>query len=616
MNWKSTWILLGLATGLFAFIFLIERRLPTTDTPPARLFSFKASQVTNIQLRVTNQLMLRVERARAGAMWNYSFPISYPAKVPAVEWLIQSLEEAVPLIQIPKQELDAAKRTVAEFGLDVPQATLTLQHGGQRTEIMFGAKTPIGDGVYVQVLNQPDIYVLPAEIASRLPRSFQDWRDIGLLTSSGFQMNRLEVRSAGRGFTLDIDDTKRAFVLTKPTVARADPAKVAALLQKLFNAQITQFITDSPRADLEQYGLQPPEAEVSFLVGSNEQFSVQFAMQFGKSPTNDPSVVYARRLTTTNIVLVPKTVLEAVQISHGDVRDLHLVNFQTGLPDSVEVIGTSAAESFVVRRQTNNTWAVTEPQPATVDTATMGEWLELMSRLEGTVEKDVVTDFETPYGLATPSRRYLLKTAVTNATGVVSNRVLAQLDLGVAQDKKVFARRTGEDTVYSLPKEEVARLPREAWQLRDRRVWSFTTNDISRVTIRYNDRSRTLQRSSAGSWSIAEGEGILSSVNPVLEEIMFRLGHLHAGVWVARGGEKRAALGFTGNTSKITIELKNGEKPQTRFIELGRPGISPTGLPYALTEIDGQTWFFEIAPATLYFEIVRDLLNPISRPSE
>ena len=81
---------------------------------------------------------------------------------------------------------------------------------------------------------------------------------------------------------------------------------------------------------------------------------------------------------------------------------------------------------------------------------------------------------------------------------------------------------------------------------------------------------------------------------------------------VDRGENKRAAYGFTGNTSKIAIELKNGDKPQTRFVEFGRPGLSPTGLPYALTEIDGQTWIFEFPP-TLYFEVVRDLLNPMSR---
>ncbi len=614
MNWKSTWVLLGLATGLFAFIVLVERRLPTTDTPPARLFSFKAAQVTNLQLRLTNQILLRVERARPGALWNYSFPIAYPAKVHAVEWLIQSLEEAVPLTVIPKQELDASRRTIAEFGLDVPQASLTLQHDGQRTEVLFGAKTPVGDGVYVQVLNQPDIHVLNVEFSTRLPRNFQDWRDLTLLAP--VRMNRMEVRSPGRGFTVDIDETGSAFVISKPIVARADPTKVIALLQKLFTAQVTQFVTDSPRADLDQYGLQPPQAEATFLVGSNDQYTVQFALQFGTSPTNDPSVVYARRLTTTNIVLVPKTVLDAVQISHGDVRDLHLATFAPNAVDSLEVIGSNAGESFVVRRQTNNTWAVTEPQAATADLLAIAEWVDAMSRLEGTVEKDVVTDFETPYKLATPARRYLIKSAITNGTGIVSNRVIAQVDLGGAQDKKVFARRGEETTVYSLSREEVSRLPREGWQLRDRRVWSFTTNDISRVTVRYNDRTRTLQRSGAATWSIAEGQGIVPSVNPAMEEIMFRLGNLRAGVWAARGEDKRAPFGFTGNPSRITIELKNGDKPQTRFIEFGRPGISPTGLPYALTEMDGQTWIFEIAPATLYFEIVRDLLNPLAQPAQ
>lgn len=606
MNWKSTWILIGLAGALFAFILFVEQHATTTDAPPTRLLEFKAAQVTNIQIRLTNQLVLRVERPRAGALWNYSFPIAYPAKVHAIEWLIQSLEEAVPFTHIPKQELEASKRTIAEFGLDVPQATLTLQHNGERTELMFGAKTPVGDGVYVQVMNQPDIYVLDAEFVNRMPRSYQDWRDRGLFMTTGFKMNRVEVRSAGRGFTIDNDETRGGFVLSKPLYARADPTKVIALLQELLNAQVTQFISDNPRVDLEQYGLQPPEAEVAFLVGTNEPYTVTFAVQFGRSPTNDPSVVYARRLTTTNVVLVPKTVLEAVQISHSDVRDLHLATFPPELAGSIEVIGT---ESFTLQRGTNQTWSITEPAATVADANAVRELLENLVLMEGAVEKDVVTDFA-PYGLAEPHRRYLIKASLTNAAGVVSNRLIAELALGNVQDNKVFVRRPDEATVYSLQREQVFRLPRETWQLRDRQVWSFTTNDIAKITVTHHGKSRTLQRSAAGTWSIAEGAGIVPSTNPALEETLFRLGTLKAGVWVDRGENKRAPYGFTGDPSMITIELKNGEKPQTRFVEFGRPGQSPTLLPYALTELDGQTWIFEF-PKDLYIQVVRDLLFPL-----
>ena len=172
MHWKPTWILIGTAAALFAFIALFERRLPERDAPPPRLLSFRAGDVTNIQLRLTNQLVLSVARPPAGVLWNLSFPIVYPAQPHAIEWLVQSLAEVVPHTEISSQELKAGKRTIAEFGLDVPHATLTLQHNGQRTEIMFGAKTPVGDGVYAQVLNQSPIYVLNAELVNRLPRTW------------------------------------------------------------------------------------------------------------------------------------------------------------------------------------------------------------------------------------------------------------------------------------------------------------------------------------------------------------------------------------------------------------------------------------------------------------
>jgi hypothetical protein len=156
----------------------------------------------------------------------------------------------------------------------------------------------------------------------------------------------------------------------------------------------------------------------------------------------------------------------------------------------------------------------------------------------------------------------------------------------------------------------VLRLPRAAWQLRSRRVWSFTTNQIHRVTVRHHGQTKTLQRSPSATWSLVEGTGIVPTVNPVLEEIMFRIGELRASAWVDKGDISRLVFGFTETSDRVTIELRNGEKPQTLALEFGRPGFSPTQLPFALAETEGQTWIFEFPP-TLYFQVVRDLFQPL-----
>ena len=64
MNWKNTWILVGLALALLAFIFLYERRLnPTGAVPPQpELFtSFKPSAATTLQVRRGTQFTLGIK---------------------------------------------------------------------------------------------------------------------------------------------------------------------------------------------------------------------------------------------------------------------------------------------------------------------------------------------------------------------------------------------------------------------------------------------------------------------------------------------------------------------------------------------------------------------------
>jgi len=202
-----------------------------------------------------------------------------------------------------------------------------------------------------------------------------------------------------------------------------------------------------------------------------------------------------------------------------------------------------------------------------------------------------------------------VRAALTNSAGAVSNRVVAELHLGAVQGEKVFARRPDEASVYALETRDVSRLPYALWQLRDRRVWRFTTNQVARVTAQYHGQSRAHQRSAAHQWSLAPGsQGVLNNP-PGIEETMHVLGQLRADNWVARGDDFRLAYGFKEDADRLIIELKNGDKPQTLTLEFG--SRAPNNVPYALAYVDDQARIFEVPPQ-LYLHIVRDFFTSLA----
>jgi hypothetical protein len=496
--------------------------------------------------------------------------------------------------------MTARKQTAAEFGFDAPLATLIVEQGAQRSEIQFGKKTPVGDQVYVQVPGKTGIALATAEVLDRLPRTANDWRDPSLLGMRGLTIDRLEVRSAGRGFAAQVGLTNGLFYLTKPLQVRANTPKMGELLQLIRLTQVSQFATGGGAADLEPYGLQPPELELMLGRGTNELLTVQF----GKSPANDPSAVYARRSQHNNIVVVPRLLLDALRVPFTELRDPRLVTFR---PEAVEAIEVAGDDRFQVQRQAAETWSIGSSPTNQADGTAIRDWLIRLNRLEiQDFVKDVVTDFSA-FGLAPAKRQIILKGGPI--TPGSTNRILAQIEFGNVQDDLVYARRSDENSVYAIKRGDVARFPSAAWQLRDRRVWSFTPSQLARVTIRQHGRTREIIRNAAGNWTLAKGsDGI---INPgSTEATLTHLADLRAEVWVARGEDQRARFGFTETGHKITLELKNGDKPATFTVEFG--ANAPSAFLYALTTLEGQPYIFEF-PFALGYEVVRDLSLPAPR---
>jgi len=587
MNSKNTWLLLALAALLAGFIFAWERfvagpaRIPMLVLP-----GLNPKGITSIQVRMSGQPELLADRTNGG--WQLRKPLLYPGRSENVEALLTMLASMQPDRFLSASELINQPNAEADFGFDKPLATLSLFSGAERKQVVVGSLTAPGDQVFVEVVGIPGVHIVSTNLLGVLPQSPAIWRDTALLDWKSLAYDRVLVNNGPRVTELQRNPTNGQWRLVRQK-ARADNEHVNELLQKLQALHVTQFVTDNPQADLDAYGLQTPDLDITFAAGTN----TVAALHFGKSPTNDAKLVYARRNGMDSVLTVPREPLVDWRATATSFYDSNLVRIQFA-PQSIEVVGQ---DRFQLERQTNNLWRVL-PQNFIADTNYMnGFILKLaMLQVEQFVKDVVVESALTNYGLANPPRQYIVK-----PDSIDTNASVAPLMFGSIKDGLVFAKRADEDSVYAVREADYQYLPAASWELRDRRVWHFTEEDVARVRIEEGGRTKEIVRNGANLWSVAPGS--VGNINTMaVEESVHRVGDLNAAFWTARGEFDRAAYGFTNPVHRLTFELKNGTKQE---IEFG--GNAPSQFPYATVKLDGESWLMEFPWAT--YQDVQTYLN-------
>lgn len=599
MRWRSTFWLVATAFALLAYIWFAERHAPSTADRLASqrlLPEFRALEVDTVQVQITNTFILQVQRTNDG--WEYLAPFSYPAQKLSVLTLLEYVQTLNRDFLVAEGAGTSSPGVTNKFGLDQPAAILTLVQSTHRAELKIGSRTISGEQVYAQLVGTPGVYALPAKLLDLLPSSSDDWRDRSMMRLMGLGFEWFSVSNASLGFTVGMDLTN-GFVLRKPFLARANGAAVGKLIQEIYSIKVAQFVSDNPRIDLEAFGLLPPVLECRVGADTNTLAFVQF----GASPTNDSNLVYARLSVNNNVVLLPRSILDQLRVSVRDLRDPRMFSF---LPDAVDSFEVRGPENFVVRRESPGLWRI-QPGAGTADAKLMRDIIGGIADLKVMeFTKDIVTDFS-PYALDPPTYTWILRGTQTNMVGVASsNAVLAQLELGGMQDEKVFARRPDEASVYGIRLGDAQKLPDTAWKLRDRKIWAFSTNEVVKIKVEQGGQQVELLRSSEGKWTVAEGgpKRFMIKDTLSLEETVFRLSHLNADVWTARGLENRTAYGFKENGHRLTIEVRQDGKPRTYSVEFG--ARAPSRSTYGMTQLGDEWWFFEM-PLNVYFFVLRDL---------
>lgn len=589
MNSKSTWFWAVTAAVLFAFIFFFERQHKTPpELSPAKLFaSLKIADVTAVSVAPAHELEIRAERTNDA--WQLTKPIIYPAQSDRVENLLAALTNLVFAKRITAADLRQRSRADEEFGFNSPQTSLVIYRDGQPMQILLGSRTAPGDEVFLRVVGIEDVFLVDASLLDLTPKTPDDWRDRTFADLSRINFDHITVTSGANTFEFRQNPTNQLWRITE---TRADSACVRQLLADLSNLRVTQFMTREGPADLDNYGLQPPALELTFSQRTNSLLD----LQFGKSPTNDPAHLFARRADRDVVVLINSDQLAVWNSAFENLRDRHLLS----LLQPIRAIAVHGQDDFTLQ-PTNGAWWV-EPQNYPADSNLMAQLLTNLPTLQVTqFVKDVVTDFS-PYGLDAPARRLVVQPDNSD-----DSNAAVELDFGATNEDKVYVRRADEDSVYAVALGNFQRLPGASWEMRDRRVWHFDVTNVAAIEIHQNGRDRKIFHNGEYQWSLAPGSP--GTVNDLaIEENTKRFGELQAAVWTARGETNLARYGFADHDHQITFDMKNGRKYTIRF-----GGEAPSQFPYAAVSLNGEPWIFEF-PWDLYQYVLMYFSAPIILP--
>jgi hypothetical protein len=601
VNTKSTGLLLAAAVLLFAFVYFVERPIRQAALlPPNRrvLPGLDPAKITSVQVQVGGGAR-RIRAEKTNQLWELTQPDSYPASGALIENLLQALA------QWEWQSSLDHPNAWDQYGLVQDQFTLLLEENGQERTLKIGRLSPGGDQVYLNARGSDQILVANPGVLQLIPTNQLQWRDPVVLHLAGTPFQRLQVHSTNvELMSLEVDPASLLWKMTRPIEARADSPRINAWLAQLQALRVQGFPPDNTQ-EMDPAGVPgPPPTQqlvLTFLRDASET-NKALELQVGTSPAGRTNLAYARRLQPPGLIEIDKAPLLPWEGDWINFLDRHLLSLSPGLIGSIEVSG-GGLETFTAQKTADGPWRVTSAGGETclADDLLMQEWLSALTNIQVVPGLSPVAD-KSPYGLDKPASALLHYQLFYARSAGQANPLMADLlfGRGTNQPPKIFELGNDEKYVNSIDLEQFDRLPNAWWELRDRAIWHFQSNEVVAIDLHQLGRHLRFTRDTNNQWTLPPGS-LLVPVQAAIEETLYRLGQLRAIYWSGYGEDHLERFGFDRTDYQIAFEISKNGQMETNTIQFGQP--SPYLHPYASVMRDGRRLVFEF-PVDLFSNLV------------
>ncbi|MBI2986095.1 MAG: DUF4340 domain-containing protein [Deltaproteobacteria bacterium] len=429
MRLRNTLLLASIFILLVAYVYFFElQKGPKEKTE--KLLNFKEGEAQSLILNYPDR-EIRLRRDPQGR-WK----IFHPLEAAADESTISSILSALSTSEV--------KRTVEErpspaglknYGLDRPEVKVlvSLANGLALPPVAVGAKTPVGNSVYVRRGTESGVLLTDASLRSNLEKKLNDLRDKTILEFTEGAVKQLAIRGSTGDFALS--KKEEYWFIDRPRYYRADQAEVRGLLSTVRNLSTLDFIEESP-LELKKFGLDKPRLKITVVTG--EADGVREILFGGKREGKDE--VYAVVDSKGTVYTLGESVLKQLEKGLTALRDKEILSARPDQMARVEI--RTPKDSLVLAKGEKGQWRLDAPKKGIVKQAAVSSYLSLLSRLSAKGFADDEAKDLKKYGLNPPS----LKISVADKDG----KNLGTLLLGSKTGADYYAAREGSPAVYAI----------------------------------------------------------------------------------------------------------------------------------------------------------------------
>jgi hypothetical protein len=495
MRTKVTLVLLLLNVALFAWIVQARQRWRVAaedadrDRHPLRELAINLQGIT---VGAPGATAVTLEK-RGGRTWHMAAPLDWLANDTAVNTIIGLIQDLSAKVTLPVSGLTANGQTLADYGLDKPELTLTLvptpaDPAAQPAPavVKVGSKLK-GDNRYLLSPDGTRVHVVDDAFVIRLVSAIRGSPDSRVFTIAPFEAGALGLENAGSA-PVSIRREEDRWMIETPLRTRADKAATESALAALAALRLTGF-PDAARLPADT-GLTPAAALRITIEGNNRHETLLLGKPVpdAKAPEGR-TARYAKLEHRAAVIQVDfPDVLRDEMLGRAQekLRDTRLVYFDRAALKSVTLTAPGQTALVLQRGEpvpaanaapAEPVWQVVvrgEGSPAAdrtlpADRALVANLLANLEVLKAVrFVNDAPSDAEKErYGLKRPDREIVL---AFNAVGKAPAAKPVTLALALGADGGTYAAVAGQPFVYALPPDTLARFPVAARRYRERLV--------------------------------------------------------------------------------------------------------------------------------------------------